>query len=218
MFFRKSRRESKAKLEHKLYLAKETPEPIFDLSDCGIRDVPQGIFSICRVFLKVCLRLDSNNLASLSGGGNLTELRLLKILNISHNNFSHLPDELGALVNLQELHAILDVSYNNLKQLPEDIGDLVSLKKLDLIHNNLKQLPTSICGAQRLTHLTLDTAHFEYPPQEVVERGLEALMQYICDDTGIEYKKVENLSDVLVSMEKSESYFDEDDKQLQVMK
>ncbi|XP_044748828.1 E3 ubiquitin-protein ligase LRSAM1-like isoform X2 [Coccinella septempunctata] len=231
MFSRKSRRESKAKLEHKLYLAKETPEPIFDLSECDIKDVPQGIYSLCRVFLKERLLLDSNSLSSLSGGGNLAELKFLKILNISHNNFVNLPDSIGSLISLQEFYVsynslkvlpnsicelknlqILDISHNKLKQLPEDIGNLQSLKKLDLLGNNLKRLPTSICQAQRLVNLSIDPEHFEYPPEEVVKRGREAILRYICDDIGVEYKKVEDLSDVLCNLEKSVSDFEDDDK------
>ncbi|KAK9877237.1 hypothetical protein WA026_016981 [Henosepilachna vigintioctopunctata] len=234
MFFLKTKRESRAKLEHKLYLAKETPEPIFDLSECDIKEVPQGIYSLCRVFLKETLRLNSNNLTSLSGGGSLIDLRLLKVLNISYNKFAILPDDIGVLVNLQEFYAshnslktlpdtvcnlqnlqILDVSSNNLKELPEDIGNLLSLRSLELINNKLKKLPTSICKAQRLTRITLDTKNFEYPPEEVAQRGLEALMQYICDDTGIEYKKTEELSDVLKDVEESVSSFEEDDKLFQ---
>lgn len=118
MFFRKSRRESKAILEHKLYLvrnvdssvvskvkfifqAKETPEPIFDLSECDIKEVPQGIYSLCRVFLKERLLLQSNNLSSLSGGGNLTDLKFLKVLNISYNSFINLPESIGCITSLK---------------------------------------------------------------------------------------------------------------------
>ncbi|XP_045461834.1 E3 ubiquitin-protein ligase LRSAM1-like isoform X1 [Harmonia axyridis] len=234
MFSRKMRRESKAKLEHKLYLAKETPEPIFDLSDCDIKEVPQGIYSLCRVFLKERLSLESNCLSSLSGGGILSELRFLKILNISHNNFITLPESIGTLTSLQEFYAshnslkelpgslcdlenlqILDVSHNKLKQLPDDIGILQYLKKLNLVNNHLKQLPASICQAQRLVCLNLDPEHFEYPPEEVVKRGLEAIVQYLCEDIGVEYKKRENLSEVLLNVEKSVSNFEEDDKSWQ---
>lgn len=127
----------------------------------------------------------------------------------------------------------MDVSHNKLKQLPENIGNLQCLKKLDLTHNNLRRLPTNICHAQRLVDLNLDSENFEYPPQEVVERGREAILQYICDgmkhrycliqiiiiyfqDIGVEYKKVQDLEDVLANLEESVSNIDEDDKLWQV--
>lgn len=114
--FRKSK-EDKTKLEHKLYLvcfyyllsqnvqqifqAREAPEPIFDLSDCNLRHVPQGIYSLCRVFLKDVLRLDRNCLSSLSGGGQLKDLLQLKVLDLRDNNFNHLPDDIEMLKNLR---------------------------------------------------------------------------------------------------------------------
>lgn len=119
--FRRNKRENKAKLEHKLYLvsmirkikvlntiefsakiqARETPEPVFDLSDCGITQVPSGIYSLCRVFLKECLKLDNNNLSSFSGGGSLKDLHLLKILDVHVNDFNTLPNDIDSLVNLK---------------------------------------------------------------------------------------------------------------------
>jgi hypothetical protein len=75
----------KSRLEHKLYLvgkneehyvndeqmylehwmtckqfhlqARENPEPVFDLSDCGLKTVPSGIYSLCKVFRKEALYL-----------------------------------------------------------------------------------------------------------------------------------------------------------------
>lgn len=99
--FRRNKRVDKAKLEHKLYLARENPEPIFDLTDCCLRDVPTGIYSLCRVFLKESLRLEHNCLTSLSGGGQLKDLHLLKILNISYNSFSSIPEDIYLLKSLQ---------------------------------------------------------------------------------------------------------------------
>lgn len=117
--FRRNK-ENKAKLEHKLYLvsricnfanylkktffkAREDPEPIFDLSDCDLHEVPRGIYSLCRVFLKETLNLQNNSLHSLSGGGSLKDLQFLKVLNISNNKFRSLPDDILFLINLEVL-------------------------------------------------------------------------------------------------------------------
>lgn len=83
-----------------LLQARENPEPIFDISDCGLRNVPSGVYSLCRVFLKERLYLGKNNLSSLSGGGNLKDLQLLKVLDLQDNIFVNIPDEIELLCNL----------------------------------------------------------------------------------------------------------------------
>ncbi|GBP12078.1 E3 ubiquitin-protein ligase LRSAM1 [Eumeta japonica] len=87
MLKKNSQRESDAKaiFEQKLYIAKESPEPIFDLSDCQLRHVPSGIYSLCKVFRKECLYLQNNKLSTLEDGGHLEDLYLLKVLNISES-------------------------------------------------------------------------------------------------------------------------------------
>lgn len=47
----------KSRLEHKLYLARENPEPFFDLSDCALKNVPSGVYALCKVFRKEALYL-----------------------------------------------------------------------------------------------------------------------------------------------------------------
>lgn len=73
---------------------------MFDLSECDINNVPSGIYSLCRVFLKESLNLSANNLNSLSGGGSLRDLHQLKILNLSNNAFARLPDDIACLSSL----------------------------------------------------------------------------------------------------------------------
>ncbi|XP_066256421.1 E3 ubiquitin-protein ligase LRSAM1-like isoform X2 [Euwallacea similis] len=205
--FRRKKSCNKKLLEHKLYLARENPEPDFDISSCDLSEIPNGIYSLCRVFLKQSLILNKNHLSSLSGGGDLKDLSGLKVLNISHNEFEYLPSDIGLLTNLEEFYLdnnklkslpnslcnlvnlkCLGLSSNKLKLLPEDIGNLSSLKMLNLEGNDmLKQLPKSICKAKLLSNLCLDSENFVYPPSNVVANGLEALMDYICNDVGIEY-------------------------------
>ncbi|KAJ8934741.1 hypothetical protein NQ318_022813 [Aromia moschata] len=209
--FRKNKHFNKAKLEHKLYLARENPEPVFDLSECYLRDVPSGVYSLCKVFLKESLRLEDNCLSSLSGGGQLKDLHRLKILNISNNTFNSLPDDIFLLKNLRELYVhnnhlkklpetlckvvnlrILDVSNNVLKFLPENLGELVNLVYLNLIGNErLKYFPRSLCRAQRIKNLEADSRNFIYPPSSVVENGAESVLRYICSDVGVPFSPSE---------------------------
>ena len=39
------------------FKAQESPEPVYDLSDCGLKSVPAGVFSKCKVLRKEALLL-----------------------------------------------------------------------------------------------------------------------------------------------------------------
>ncbi|XP_044272440.1 E3 ubiquitin-protein ligase LRSAM1-like [Tribolium madens] len=213
--FRRTK-ENKSKLEHKLYLAREAPEPIFDLSDCNLRHVPQGIYSLCRVFLKEVLRLDRNCLSSLAGGGQLKDLLQLQVLDLHENAFTNLPEEIGVLRSLRELYLndnqlkklpdaicnlhnlnVLNVARNSLKTLPENVGNLKNLKFLSVCGNkHLKRLPKSICDARKLVTLEADPEGFVYPPSDVMGQGTEAIMRFICTDLGQPYLGPETTDDI----------------------
>ncbi|CAG9854751.1 unnamed protein product [Phyllotreta striolata] len=202
----KRKQPNKAKLEHKLYLARENPEPVFDLTDCELYEVPSGIYSLCRVFLKQSLKLENNNLTSLNGGGNLKDLHSLKTLNLSNNSFHELPAGIAFLTNLQELHLsnnqlkklcdsicqlknlkILDLSDNHLKALPNGIGNLENLRICRINNNKIRMLPKSIHKWKKIRVLELDTVLYEYPPENIVTQGLESVMTFICNDVGVPY-------------------------------
>ncbi|XP_069686347.1 E3 ubiquitin-protein ligase LRSAM1-like isoform X1 [Periplaneta americana] len=203
----------KARLEHKLYLARENPEPVFDLSDCDLKTVPSGIYSLCRVFRKEALYLQENHLSSLAGGGSLNDLTLLQILDLHSNSFVHLPNEIGCLKNLRVLNLssnqlkllpdsigqlerlhILNASSNHLKALPKSMGNLRRLKQLDLRNNkHLQQLPASLAQANSLSELMLDHDRFTHPPANVVEQGVVAIMQFLAEELGVEYSSPSEL-------------------------
>lgn len=204
--FRRKKSCDKKLLEHKLYLARESPELTFDISGCGLTEIPSNIYSLCNVFLKESLVLCHNHLQSLSGGGNLKDLGNLKILNLAHNEFECLPADVGLLANLQELYLehnklktlpdslcklvnlkTLTLSHNKLKHLPEDIGLLKSLHTLNIEENPVTKLPKSFYKLSQLTVLHLNCDQFCYPPSEVVKNGIEAIIKYICADVGVEF-------------------------------
>lgn len=97
----------KTRLEHKLCMFKETPEPICDLSECNLEKLPgNSLFSIIKVQRKEILILGKNRLKSLASGGPLSELELLQVLDISHNKFKVIPVEVCVLKNLRVSHTI----------------------------------------------------------------------------------------------------------------
>lgn len=90
----------KSRLEKKIVISKENPEPIFDLSDCNLEKIPIS-FAYLKVIRKDILILGKNRLKSLVTGGDLKELELLKVLDISHNSFKAIPAEICHLKNLR---------------------------------------------------------------------------------------------------------------------
>lgn len=93
--------QTKARLERLMCVARETPEPVFELPGCNLKSVPAGVFILCKVLRKERLNLAGNRLRTLSDGGAVADLMLLTHLDLSGNAFEALPAELAQLVNLQ---------------------------------------------------------------------------------------------------------------------
>ncbi|XP_043257125.1 E3 ubiquitin-protein ligase LRSAM1-like isoform X1 [Colletes gigas] len=204
----------KARLEHKLYLARENPEPIFDVSECALKNVPSGIYSLCKVFRKKVLWMNNNKLTSLSGGGALNDLSLLVVLDIHGNEFTDLPSDIMCLVSLKELYlqdnnirklpneivhlsklSILNIANNNLKQLPETMGKLKQLTTLNISQNiSLQKLPKSLGYAQQLAQLDINGLNLSYPPQDIVNGGTIVIVAFLANESGIEFSPEESVS------------------------
>ena len=139
------------------------------------------------------LRLSGNQLTALppeiSKLTNLTELRLsynqltalppeitnLTVLDLSRNQLTALPPEISKLTNL----TALGLSSNQLTALPPEISKLTNLTKLRLSYNQLTALPPEISKLTNLTALGLSENPLESPPPEIVERGIEAIFDYL---------------------------------------
>jgi len=197
----------RARLEHKQYLAQESPEPIYDISDCGLKNVPSGVYSRCKIIRKQALLLQDNELTTLAGGGELADLKEIASLDLHNNQLEKLPDEIGKLTNLRNLYlqknrlklvpsslgslnllTMLNLSHNNLKELPENLSNLSSLRTLDLRANaKLKELPKWICKLRCLDSLLVDEENLTYPDPSIVSQGTEAIMRFLCKESDIEY-------------------------------
>ncbi|GBN85029.1 E3 ubiquitin-protein ligase LRSAM1, partial [Araneus ventricosus] len=191
----------KAKLEHKMCIAKEAPDENFDLSDCNLSEIPPGVFSMCRVFRKEALLLQNNHISNLSGGGSLKDLNQLQILNLKNNKLSSLPSEISHLSKLK----VLDLESNQLKKLPASFEKLTNLCHLNLKSNKLLQFPVPICSLHSLEYLNLcdnpkikylpkelcnftslkdleiNAEHFVYPNPDICMGGTEMIMKFLCD-------------------------------------
>lgn len=203
---------NKARLEHKLYLARENPEPVFDISECSLKHVPSGTYTLCKVFRKRTLLLNNNKLSSLAGGGALSDLSLLTILDLSSNELNSLPSDVRNLVSLEKLCLqdnnlkrlpneivnlgnlnVLNVSKNNLKELPELLGELRKLTILNISFNKaIKCLPKSLGYAQKIIQLELDGLnHLSYPPKDIINGGAIVIIAFLSIECGIEYNPEE---------------------------
>lgn len=139
--------------------ARDTPEPEFDLTDCRLKEVPSGVFVLCRVLLKERLRLNNNCLRTLSGGGALSDLSQLRSIDLSSNRFTKLPDDLHALQNLRvnkkftrlraRLITLIEpfhrtqeliLSNNQVAALPAALNQLRNLELLNVSFNALTQI------------------------------------------------------------------------------
>jgi internalin A len=93
------------------------------------------------------------------------------ILDLSNQNLTILPPEIGELRGLRELR----LSLNQLKILPPEIGQLTSLTSLDLSHNQLKILPPEIGQLIKLVEVDLSSNKLEFLPSQITQ--LKALKQ-----------------------------------------
>lgn len=61
------------------------------------------------------------------------------------------------------------------------MGNLTKLEKLNISQNKkLDKLPSSLCYCNNLTDLKLDTNNIMFPPQNIVENGIEAILKFLC--------------------------------------
>jgi len=107
------------------------------------------------------LNLSYNNLTHLPVEiGQLTQLTTLKLFN---NNLTQLPVEIGQLTQLTSLH----LSNNKLIYLPVEIGQLTQLATLNLSNNKLTHLPVEIGQLTQLTELYLSHNNLTQLPVEI---------------------------------------------------
>uniref|UniRef100_A0A452QHP8 Leucine rich repeat and sterile alpha motif containing 1 n=1 Tax=Ursus americanus TaxID=9643 RepID=A0A452QHP8_URSAM len=210
LFFRKRKpsEEARKRLEYQMCLAKEAgADDILDISKCELSEIPFGAFATCKVLQKKVLIVHTNHLTSLLPKScSLLSLVTIKVLDLHDNQLSALPDDIGQLTALQVLNVernqltylprsiggltqlqTLDVKDNKLKELPDTLGELRSLRTLDISENEIQRLPQLLAHVRTLETLSLDASSMIYPPQEVCSAGTQAIQQFLCKESGLEY-------------------------------
>ncbi|KAK2182005.1 hypothetical protein NP493_372g05009 [Ridgeia piscesae] len=204
--FRRQSEKARKKLQHQMYLAKESPDKTFDISGCELTKVPSGVYALCKVLQKEALLIHDNNLGGLQQGGDLQDLRSLRVLDLHCNELTHLPDGIELLQSLQ----VLNVEQNRLKSLPPGIGklhqlqtlllkgnkihmipdsmcEMQSLRTLDVSSNLVTELPQHLCQVRTLDSLILDAPLMNNPPAVVCMEGTESIMKFLCSKCDLEY-------------------------------
>lgn len=198
-------KEKKNQLGMKVVLAQQNPEPVYDLSDCGMVELPPDTFVMCRLLQKTSLILNINAISNLEKGGKLAELSAIQVLDLSENKFSSIPDSINRLTSLRTLK----LSGNKLKSLPSSISECEKLEELDLSSNKFSKVPTSVCALPKLRILSLCDNKITSLPVEfcklqntlhtlnidedkivdssIASDGVEAIMKSLCEENGVEY-------------------------------
>lgn len=82
------------------------------------------------------------------------------------------PDSLTTLTTL-------NLSGNNFSNLPEQIPFLVGLKTLTFDENHLRLLPPGLGCLTNITKLSFKGNPVESPPEEIIDRGTDAILSYL---------------------------------------
>lgn len=194
-----------------------------------------------------------NKLSSLSGGGMITDLSLLTILDLSYNEFDSLPAEINylkslevmilnkhfninivklfVLLNFQEFYLqnnclkklpnelteltklmIINVSNNKLKSLPENMNNLKNLNTLNISNNKITKLPKSLGMLENLEKINFDDLTIEYPPSDIIQGGLVAILIFLAKECGIDCDKLSEINNKISDSNKSIKSQNKDDK------
>nr|XP_010912988.1 plant intracellular Ras-group-related LRR protein 3 [Elaeis guineensis] len=105
------------------------------------------------------------------------EMRSLRLLDAHFNELRGLPYAVGKLTNLETLN--LSSNFSDLQELPPTFGDLINLRELDLSNNQIHALPDTFGRLDKLIKLNLDQNPVVIPPMDIVNKGVEAVKEYM---------------------------------------
>ncbi|XP_029166333.1 leucine-rich repeat protein 1-like [Nylanderia fulva] len=185
-------------------------------------------YPILQGFPKTTEQLFLSGLNRKSFDRQILTLQSLRLLDLSNNDISFLPKELGTLPHLQSLNLshnklgksaqskwtwlqqvalknnlyILDISDNLLTELPLQIGQLKVLRELKIRNNNLIQLPQNIGTLNKLEFLDVAENNLEFLPamiQYLTLSTIDLSGNLFCQDYAVQVNR-KSTSDTLPSL------------------
>jgi Leucine-rich repeat (LRR) protein len=141
-----------------------------DVSFNRMLQLPAAIGDLAHLKL---LNLDGNLLSSLPDS--IGYLLRLKLLSVSSNRVFELPNTLPACTSL----TCLRLNENVLSILPQGIGMLPHLVRIEISANPFTQLQLELALLTRLSALVVSECPLEDPPNEVLNLGVEHVLQYL---------------------------------------
>ena len=129
-----------------------------DLRNQHLSELPDYVFDY--VGLKILL-LSNNNLSYLPES--IIRLKELTHLTVANNKILEIPEKISELLKLKHL----SLQNNLISRLPDDIVFVKNLKKLDLTNNKLFSLPSNMGSLYHLTVLKLDGNRLKTLPEDI---------------------------------------------------
>ena len=126
------------------------PDEYGQLSVCfqELQTIPSDVFSYPHSILR--LNLSHNNLTELPREIGL--LILLRDLDVSNNRLQRVDPSIAACIRLRRL----SLSNNELAHVPSEVSSCAMLEEIDLTHNRLQEIPKSLATLPALSELRLD--------------------------------------------------------------
>jgi hypothetical protein len=105
-------------------------------------------------------------------------LTYLTTLYINHNQLTHLPPDIAQLRNL----ILLDLSGNQLSEVPAELGMCTSLRELYLFDNHIQTLPPEFGNLHQLELLGVEGNPMQASLRAIIQKdGTQALISYLRD-------------------------------------
>ena len=126
------------------------PDEYGQLSVCfqELQTIPSDVFSYPHSILR--LNLSHNNLTELPR--EIGFLILLRDLDVSNNRLQRVDPSIAACIRLRRL----SLSNNELAHVPSEVSSCSMLEEIDLTHNRLQEIPKSLATLPALSELRLD--------------------------------------------------------------
>jgi len=141
-----------------LELARRDGGSLLDLSDLGLRTLPQEVADLTQVE-----ELDASGNRLTEFPDAVLELAGLRSLDLGNNRIGEVPVRITRLSRLETL----DLSENRLRSLPEGLAKLGHLRSLGLFRNRIACLPDHACECTSMATLDIGGNRLQTLPERI---------------------------------------------------